>query len=165
MASAQPLIRDAVAPPSGPSMKQVVMALLLTTIVGGALGAATSAKPAPPAPHGTPPKEVVGEAAAISDASSNLFDLPPVVTNLANPHDAWVRLEVSMIFDSKVLKHPEVLGGQIADDLLAYMRTVSVAQIQGPVGLQNLRQDIDERAAIRSNGAVKGLVIRTLVIQ
>jgi flagellar FliL protein len=40
-----------------------------------------------------------------------------------------------------------------------------MSQIEGPIGLQNLRQELNERASIRSNGAVKELVIRTLVVQ
>ena len=48
---------------------------------------------------------------------------------------------------------------------LAYLRTVSLHQLEGPIGLENIRQDLNERAATRSGGKVQAFVIRTLVVQ
>jgi flagellar protein FliL len=97
--------------------------------------------------------------------ASTIVDLPPIVTNLGAPQDTWVRLEGSIIFDPKTLPHPEAVAGQIGDDILAYLRTVSLRQLEGPIGLENIRQDLSERAAIRSGGKVSAFVIRTLVVQ
>jgi flagellar FliL protein len=91
--------------------------------------------------------------------------MPPIVTNLGAPKDTWIRLEASIVFDAKTIPHPETLADEIASDELAYLRTVSLSQIEGPIGLQNIRQDLNERAAIRSNGKVSELIIRTLVVQ
>jgi flagellar protein FliL len=96
---------------------------------------------------------------------STIIDLPPIVTNLGAPQDTWVRLEGSIIFDPKTLPHPEAVAGQIGDDVLAYLRTVSLHQLEGPIGLENIRQDLNERAATRSGGKVHAFVIRTLVVQ
>jgi flagellar FliL protein len=96
---------------------------------------------------------------------STIVDLPPIVTNLGAPQDTWVRLEGSVIFDPKSLPHPEAMAGQIGDDVLAYLRTVSLHQLEGPIGLENIRQDLNERAATRSGGKVRAFVIRTLVVQ
>ena len=76
-----------------------------------------------------------------------------------------MRLEGSIMFDPKTLPHPEAVAGQIGDDILAYLRTVSLRQLEGPIGLENIRQDLNERAAIRSGGKVRELVIRTMVVQ
>jgi flagellar protein FliL len=103
--------------------------------------------------------------AAAPGEISMIVDLPPIVTNLGAPGDTWVRLEGSIIFDPKTLPHPEAVAGQIGDDVLAYLRTVSLRQLEGPVGLQNIRQDLNERAATRSGGKVRAFVIRTLVVQ
>jgi flagellar FliL protein len=97
--------------------------------------------------------------------SSTIVDLPPIVTNLGAPQDTWVRLEGSIIFDPKTLPHPEAVAGEIGDDVLAYLRTVSLHQLEGPIGLENIRQDLNERAATRSGGKVRAFVIRTLVVQ
>ena len=43
-------------------------------------------------------------------------------------------------------------AGEIAGDILAFMRTQTLAQIQGVAGLQHLRQDLNERVATRSRG-------------
>jgi flagellar FliL protein len=104
-------------------------------------------------------------AAARSAEPSTIFDLAPVVTNLAAPQDIWVRLEGSIIFDPASLPHPEAVAGQVGEDILAYLRTVSLKQIEGPIGLQAIRDDLNERAVTRSNGKVRELVIRTLVVQ
>ncbi len=96
---------------------------------------------------------------------STIVDLPPIVTNLGAPQDTWVRLEGSIIFDPKTLPHPEAVASQIGDDALAYLRTVSLHQLEGPIGLENIRQDLNERAATRSGGKVHAFVIRTLVVQ
>jgi flagellar protein FliL len=97
--------------------------------------------------------------------SSTIVDLPPIVTNLGAPQDTWVRLEGSIIFDPNTLPHPEAVAGEIGDDVLAYLRTVSLHQLEGPIGLENIRQDLNERAATRSGGKVRAFVIRTLVVQ
>jgi flagellar FliL protein len=96
---------------------------------------------------------------------STIVDLPPIVTNLGAPQDTWVRLEGSIVFDPKTLPHPEAVAAQIGDDVLAYLRTISLHQLEGPVGLENIRQDLNERAATRSGGKVHAFVIRTLVVQ
>ena len=98
-------------------------------------------------------------------AASGLFEMPPIVTNLGSPKDTWIRLEASIVFDAKAVQHPETLAEDIAGDELAYLHTVALSQVEGPIGLENIRQDLNERAAIRSGGKVSELVIRTLVVQ
>jgi flagellar protein FliL len=109
-------------------------------------------------------KPAESRAAAPSQPSA-IVDLPPIVTNLGSPQDTWIRLEGSIVFDPKTLPHPEAVAAQIGDDVLAYLRTVSLRQLEGPIGLENIRQDLNERAATRSGGKVRAFVIRTLVVQ
>jgi flagellar FliL protein len=125
-------------------------------------GAAFEAlRPAPPVLD-KPMQE--STASAPPAQASTIVDLPPIVTNLGAPQDTWIRLEGSIIFDPKTLPHPEAVAGQIGDDVLAYLRTVSLHQLEGPIGLENIRQDLNERAATRSGGKVHAFVIRTLVV-
>jgi flagellar FliL protein len=93
------------------------------------------------------------------------IDLPPVVTNLAAPPDIWVRIEGTLLFEGKTLPQGEALAGQISGDILAFMRTQSLSQIQGVAGFQHLRQDLNERVATRSEGRVRELIIKSLVVQ
>ena len=126
-------------------------------------GAAFEALRPPAAPWSD--KAAESQAGAAPSQPSTVVDLPPIVTNLGSPQDTWIRLEGSIIFDPKTLPHPEAIVGQIGDDILAYLRTVSLRQLEGPIGLENLRQDLNERAATRSGGKVRAFVIRTLVVQ
>ena len=137
--------------------------LAIVVCLGACAGAAFEAlRPATP-PGLDKPSGIAGQRAPAQ--SSTIVDLPPIVTNLGAPQDTWVRLEGSIIFDPKTLPHPEAVAGQIGDDVLAYLRTVSLHQLEGPIGLENIRQDLNERAAIRSGGKVRAFVIRTLVVQ
>jgi flagellar FliL protein len=148
-------------------MKQIALAMLIVTALalasGGFYGLRVSA---PGAEH--PEKDArVEEKPTVANvpADSSLYDLPAIVTNLSAPQDTWIRLEASLLFDAKTVPHPEILGAEIAGDILAFLRATSLTQIQGVAGLQNLREDLNERVAIRSGGSVKELVIRTLVVQ
>ena len=135
----------------------------IVVCLAASAGAAFEAlRPAPTTPD-KPSQE--STASAAPDQASTIVDLPPIVTNLGAPQDTWVRREGSIIFNPKTLPHPEAMAGQIGDDVLAYLRTVSLHQLEGPIGLENIRQDLNERAAARSGGKVHAFVIRTLVVQ
>ncbi len=112
----------------------------------------------------------VAEMAALKTAApyaadANLRDLPPIIANLADPPDAWVRIQATLVFDGALTQKPDVVAAEIAEDILAFMRTLTLAQIAGASGLQHLREDLNERAAIRSNGRVRELILQTLVVQ
>ena len=139
----------------------VEFAIVVLLAAGG--GAAFEALRPPAAPWSD--KAAESQAGAAPSQPSTVVDLPPIVTNLGSPQDTWIRLEGSIIFDPKTLPHPEAIVGQIGDDILAYLRTVSLRQLEGPIGLENLRQDLNERAATRSGGKVRAFLIRTLVVQ
>jgi flagellar FliL protein len=150
-------------------MKQMIMAMAIVTALGVASGGLYGMRVAPPSdasaaekPAPAPEERPTG---ASLQPNSGFYDLPPIVTNLGSPSETWVRLEASVIYDAKATPHPETLGAQITGDILAFLRSTSLTQIQGVIGLQNLRQDLNERVAIRSGGSAKELVIRTLVIQ
>jgi len=141
------------------SLIELTVVVILAACAGAAFEAARGgSRPGPDAP-------LDSTANAPPTQPSTIFDLPPIVTNLGAPQDTWVRLEGSIIFDPKTLPHPEAAAGRIGDDILAYLRTVSLRQLEGPIGLESIRQDLSERAATRSDGKVRAFVIRTLVVQ
>jgi flagellar protein FliL len=147
---------------AGSSLRSSLLELAVVVGLGACAGAAFEAsRPAPPGPD----KPAESSAAAPPAQPSAIVDLPPIVTNLGAPQDTWIRLEGSIIFDPRALPHPDAVAGRIGDDILAYLRTVSLRQLEGPIGLENIREDLNERAAIRSDGKVRAFVIRTLVVQ
>ncbi|MEE1612593.1 flagellar basal body-associated FliL family protein [Microvirga sp. CF3016] len=91
--------------------------------------------------------------------------LAPVVTNLAGSESDWVRVEASIVYKPSGEQNPDVLVSEIRQDILSYIRTMSLAQIQGPSGLLHLREDLNERARLRSKGVIQELVLETLIVQ
>ncbi|MGX1101205.1 flagellar basal body-associated FliL family protein [Amorphus sp. MBR-141] len=94
-----------------------------------------------------------------------LLRLAPVIANLAAPSDTWIRIETAIVFPNGSLANPDVAASQIGQDIVAYARTLSLSQLQGPTALQYLRDDLNERAALRTDGKVSELIIETMVVQ
>jgi len=92
----------------------------------------------------------------------NLLPLEPITTNLSYPSENWIRIEVSLVFEGEPDKK---MGDAIQQDILAYLRTVSLQQIEGPRGFQYLREDLGERVRLRSKGRVNDILLRTFVIE
>jgi flagellar protein FliL len=109
--------------------------------------------------------KVEGAAPSKYEAGTGLVNLPPIVTNLADPPDAWVRMQAAIVFDTQAVPTPDVLAAQISEDFLGFLKTLTVAQVGGASGLQHLREDLNERASVRSEGRVRELIIQTLVVQ
>ncbi len=102
------------------------------------------------------------EIVSLATPENGIVALEPMTANLAYPSENLVRLEVSLMFKDK----PDpVLAEEIHQDMLAYLRTVSLQQIQGPRGFQYLREDLQERVDLRSQGRVTNVMVRTFVIE
>lgn len=97
--------------------------------------------------------------------NSRLRKLSPVVTNLGEPTTTWARVEASLVLDNVREEEANLLAARIGEDVIAYLRTVSLPQLEGARGLQYLREDLNERAAVRSAGKVREVIIETLVVQ
>lgn len=113
--------------------------------------------------HGGGGKGAEGqEVPHISTPANGIVLLDPITSNLAYPSDNRVRLEVALMFKDA----PDVaLAEEIHQDIMAYMRTVSLQQVQGPRGFQYLRDDLQERVDLRSEGRVTNVMFRTFVIE
>lgn len=107
-------------------------------------------------------KEEGGGVPKLANAENNVVALEPITSNLAYPSESWVRLEVALLFGDKP---DEKTAEEVHQDIMAYIRTVSLQQIQSARGFEYLRQDIKERAALRTEGRVKDVMFRTFVVQ
>lgn len=139
-------------------------ALTVLAVIGGGLVGKLVADRLRAAPA-TPP--AAAAAAPMPYASdTEVRELAPIVTNLADPASARMRLQVAIVFPkTAVAEDANVLSVNIADDLVAFVKTLTLAQLQGASGLQDLREDLNERAAVRSQGKVREVVIEALVVQ
>jgi flagellar FliL protein len=94
-----------------------------------------------------------------------LKPLAPIVTNLASPERTWVRLEASLVMEGDQSPEAKMLATQITEDIVAFLRTVPLTQVQGPSGFQHLREDLKDRVRVRSSGKAHDLVIQALIIE
>ena len=62
-------------------------------------------------------------------------------------------------------RDPKVMAAEIRQDIVAYARTLTLAQLEGASALQHLREDLNERVVTRTNGQVSELIIETMVVQ
>jgi flagellar protein FliL len=152
---------------SGPALigwLAIAAALTLCACAAGAgLGIGLSrALPKEPPSGTTPPGERVP---ARYSGGIAIQEVPPVITNLSGPAASWVRVQASIVFDHRELKKPEAAAAEIGGDIMGFMRTLTPDQISGASGLQHLREDLNERAAIRSGGLVRELVLQSVVVQ
>lgn len=93
------------------------------------------------------------------------FPFPPVLTTLAEPRGTWIRLEGSMLIDADAERNPELLAEQAATNLLGYLRSVKLDDIDGPSGLLFFRQDLNDVVSALSDGQVREVLIHTLVVE
>lgn len=98
----------------------------------------------------------------ISTEANGVVQLEPITTNLAYPSESWIRLEVALLFNGPA---DVTMSESIHQDIMAYMRTVSLQQVEGPRGFQYLKEDIQERVDLRSEGRVSRVMFRTFVIE
>lgn len=163
---------EAPEPKSGPSLVVQLGALVALTLAAAGMGWVsggflTGGKSGPEtAEHGTAAgahgaKDEGGHGDG-SPASETVIPLATITTSIASPSDMWVRMEVSIVLDEP---QGSDLPGIIQQDLLSYIRTVKMHEIEGASGFRHLKENLEERAAIRSDGHVKQVLIRTLLFE
>jgi flagellar FliL protein len=162
-------VEQTVSGKSGPSFIIQIAVLLVLTLVALAMGWGGGRyliSPLPAQKAADQPSKAEGakkakKAPAIGE-TANVVPLEAIITNLAAPSTVWVRLELSLVFDGPA---DQSVARAIGQDILAYIRTVKLAEVEGPSGFQHLREDLEERAAVRSGGRVKRILIRTLLFE
>ncbi len=99
-----------------------------------------------------------------SRSIGTVVPLKPIVTNLGIPQNTWVRLEASLVAKPGH-EIPAAMAANVGDDFLSFLRSVNLMQLQGAAGLAYLRADLEERARLRSEGAVDRVFISALVVE
>ena len=164
----------------GGMMPTIIAATVVTLIAAGggaALGAMLAASAPPPVAPAEPaePEAHAGEAAkgavqsdiAMAEGEATplqLIEMKPVLTNIYSPTDSWLRIEASLVIKQDGNVNAEVLAAEIESDTLAFLRSVQLAQVEGSRGLLHLRDDLRERAKLRSP-AVVDYLIRAMVAE
>lgn len=102
---------------------------------------------------------------ATLDSELKIIPFPPVLTTLSAPQGKWIRLEGSILARPGSDKSPELLAEQAGEQILAYLRTVRLNQLQGPSGYLAVRDDLNETVRTLSNGEVQGVLIHGLLVE
>ena len=149
-----------------PQGKFALVATVAALTLLAALGGGLSGKMIVAKLHAMPTvKAADGAAPPRPGEDLEMQELPPIITNLASPSEARVRLQVAIVFPKHSVEMPSLLAARIADDLVAYVKTLTIGELQGASGLQALREDLTDRAKTRSDGKVRELMIENLVVQ
>jgi flagellar FliL protein len=167
MAQALTKINDD-APATGMSgadfIKSMAVALLLGIGGGGAFGyfvipsaPASQSKAAPAAKSGAP-----RTGRFPNDALE--IGVPSIIVDLKGEPRSRVRLDLSIVAVHGT-SATGTLKDEVREDVIAYLKGLTVADIQGVRGFQNLREQLDDRAKIRGRGAILGLLIGGFVIE
>ncbi|MFT0893098.1 flagellar basal body-associated protein FliL [Pseudochelatococcus sp. G4_1912] len=168
------VVENPPAPPQEGGARTIIMAIvvltLLAILLGGGIGFLMSSsiekniarkeEQAASSHSGPAPKHYTDDI--------TLVQLEPITTNLMSPDSVFIKIESSLVVPKEVGEDKNliaILTAEISQDLLTFMRTVTLAQLQGPSGLQNLREDLSDRVAIRSEGKVRELILETVVVQ
>lgn len=164
------------APKKKSAMVMTIAAVAVVTLIAGAGGwfVGGMLAPAPDPAKQQVPVETASQANEaegkkkdeglphLATEENGVVQLEAITTNLAFPADRWVRLEVAVLFKDKP---DEKTAELIHQDILSYLRTVTLQQIEGPRGFQYLKEDLQERADLVSEGRVSRLLFRTFVIE
>lgn len=94
-----------------------------------------------------------------------LIALAPVVTSFAQPSNAWVRLEGTVVFKDKPEAGYKAVATEIASDAMNYLRTLTPSQVEGAAGLEFLADDLSDIARVRSAGTAEKFLIMGLIIE
>jgi flagellar FliL protein len=161
------IVDDTAPEKKGPSLSLQLGLLAGVTIVaigigwGSGLYLTGGMKQGGPAENQAATPAVETRLSEVSDALG-IVHLDPIMTNLAGHSGMWVRLEFALVFEGEA----DLLAAQtIQQDVLAYLRTVKIHQVEGASGFQHLKSDLEERASIRSGGKVKQVLVRTLLFE
>jgi flagellar protein FliL len=112
-----------------------------------------------------PPHEAPAAAAKQpGQKPSEVRQLTPIVVNLREPADLYVRLEAAVVLETGAMDGGAIVA-KIGDDLVSYIKTVSLSELEGPTGFQYFREDLRRRAVQVGGGKVKELLLQSFIVQ
>jgi flagellar FliL protein len=149
----------------GEFVKSAIIAIVLGAGGGGAFG--YFALPDRTASNSAPKTETQAAPAPATGRFPNdavELPVPSVITDLDTNPKVRARLDVSIIVAHGTPETTTLLG-EVREDVIAYLKGLTLSDIEGVRGFQNLREQLDDRARIRGRGAILGLLIGGLVLE
>ena len=151
------------------SIKGLILGIAVATVVATAAGGMIGMQFSSLLPVKKAKKKVEAKKKEVISANYTgkrvVQKLTPIIVNLASPGNVWVRLEGALILDGELASDSESLSARVSQDTLAYLRTINLMDLEGPSALAFLRDELNERAKVRSKGAVLEFIISSLVVE
>jgi flagellar protein FliL len=172
--------QDAAKEGKKPSLLSVVLPIALITLIaagGGfafgslmvvakekqvAASAQEHGEEAKPGEHG---EVKIKEKPEENEAGAIVRQLTPIVTNLMAPKEAWIRLEAAIVLKSEAASKQDLIAVESGDKIMGYLRSVTLAQIDGPSGLLHLREDLNDLLAGPPDAPVRKVLISSMVVE
>ena len=158
-------------PAAGASTADFVKSMLFAVLLGIGGGAAFGYFAVPVGTAPAPVEEAKPMSIAAQTPISGRFPsdalelaIPSIIVDLSGEPRSRVRLDISIVAVHGT-SEASLLKNEIREDVIAYLKGLTVADIQGVRGLQNLREQLEDRAKIRGRGAILGLLIGGFVIE
>lgn len=95
----------------------------------------------------------------------HIVPLEPLIVNVGGNSGRWVRLEGSVAFAQPLKEGREALLAQMSEDVMSYLRSTALLQLESPAGLEFLKDDLMELVQLRTKGRARRFILRTLVIE
>lgn len=166
---------------SAGGLGSVLAAGALLTLIGGGAGlavgfvAARQSTPAldgsavlPPAPDVSAAQvsnPLADDSTPVASARLRPVPVPVILTSLASPPGHWIRLEAMALVDHDATDAAELLADRVGEQILTYLRTVDLRQIQSPSGFLGFRRDLNDIVRSLSNDQVRGVLVHGLVVE
>lgn len=94
-----------------------------------------------------------------------LVAIPAIITNLKEPEGSWIRIESKAVASAGSIDNEAALTQRLSQDILMYLRTLRVGDIDSSNGLLQVRTDLNDIARIRSKGKLDEIVIQGLIVE
>jgi hypothetical protein len=105
--------------------------------------------------------EDVGEALS----KTTFVPLEPITVSLMDDQRRRVRVVSIALLPADLLPEKDALVAQLQEDIAAYLRTLSIGDIDSGIGLSYLRDDFEDIIKVRSNNPKARLMIAGIIIE
>ncbi len=159
---------------SSKSSMPFIVGLVVVTLVaaGGGVGLSMLSPASEDGDHGpevsshsTEKKETDGKPAKEGQQVSVLVPMKPIITNIGKESKTLIRIESILVMKAEHSDKSDYMADKISEDILVYLRSISLRDIEGALGLLNLMEDLNIRAAARSEQKVSEVLIQSLVVE
>lgn len=106
-----------------------------------------------------------GHAADANSDDMAIYDLDPIIVNLAGAENSWLRLELALVADDDANIAKPLKRMKLNDEFIAFLRTLRIDQLSGPSSYIHLREDLLDRARLSTGEDVHNILVKSMVVE